>query len=195
MGFSYPPPERHLSPTERRVLRSRKQHWVVLVPNIAFTVATVGTLYGLSMLLIAAGERGGIVQSVLWYMAVGAVVQLAVKTADWWDDVLILTDERVLNVTGLIASRAKDTPVSKITDRDIKHTPLGNLLGYGHIFISAPGHAALQRLTFVPDPMTVYEAIVKLTSKAGLPPPAVGDEIVGGAPSVEELSAEWPVEE
>ena len=177
------------------MLRSRKQHWVVLVPNIVFTIGTVVALYGLSLLLVGVGDRGGIVQSVLWYAAVGAVVQLAVRVADWWDDIIIITDERVLNVTGLVASRAKDTPVSKITDRDINHTFLGNLLGYGHIFISAPGHTALQRLTFVPHHMAVYEAIVKLTSKAGLPPPAVGDEIVGGAPSVEELSAEWPVED
>lgn len=53
----------------------------------------------------------------------------------------------------------------------------------------------LQRwLTFVPHPMTVYEAIVKLTSKQGLPAPAASVDKTGTQPSVEDESREWPVD-
>jgi hypothetical protein len=68
-------------------------------------------------------------------------------------------------------------------------------LGYGTIILESAGPASLQKLTFVPEPMTVYEAIVKLTSKKGLPPPASGEEQTGGQPSIEQTSAEWPVNE
>lgn len=194
MGFARPKPEAYLLPSERRVLRCRR-HWVILVPSVVRTVAIVGLVFWLSTLIPSDGDAATVVASVLWYAAVAAVLWLAVQTADWWDDIIMITDERIMNVTGLLASRMKDTPISKITDRDIQHSLIGNLLGYGTIIIESAGHKSMQRLRYVPQPMTVYEAIVKLTSKAGLPPPAAGDEIVGGTPSVEELSAEWPVEE
>jgi uncharacterized membrane protein YdbT with pleckstrin-like domain len=193
--FAYPPPGHYLLPTERRVLRCRR-HWAILVPNVVVTTVVVVCLVVLSSLVSGAGSgASSFVHSVLWYVEVFAVARLAVVIADWWDDVIMITGERIMNVSGLLASKMKDTPISKITDRDIRHSVLGNLLGYGTIIIESAGPKSLQRLTFVPEPMTFYEAIVKLTSKKGLPPPASGDEQHGGQPSIEQKSAEWPVDE
>lgn len=193
MGFARPKPEAYLLPSERRVLRCRR-HWVVLFRDIVLTTCVVVALFISSKLLMDLGDRSGVVQSVLWYAAVGMVVRLAVQMADWWDDILMITDERIMNVTGLIASRMKDTPLSKITDRDIQHTLIGNLLGYGTIIIESAGHKSMQRLRYVPQPMTVYEAIVKLTSNKGLPAPAANIEKTGTQPSVEDESRQWPVD-
>jgi uncharacterized membrane protein YdbT with pleckstrin-like domain len=189
--FAYPPPGSYLSPTERRVLRTRR-HWAILFPQILLTVVIVAVLIVLSRLL--SGVGAGIVVNVLWYGELIAVARLGILVLDWWDDLIMITDERILNVTGLLASRMKDTPINKITDRDIKHTVIGNILRYGTITIESAGHKSLQRLTFVPKPMTVYEAIVKLTSKNGLPQPAQGGEELGVQPSIEQKSREWPVD-
>ncbi len=191
--FAYPPPGHYLLPTERRVLRTRR-HWAILVPNIVVTTVVVVGSVVLSVLVSGAGGGVSFVHSVLWYMQVFMLARLALVIADWWDDVIMITGERIMNVSGLLASKMKDTPISKITDRDIRHSVIGNLLGYGTIIIESAGPASLQRLTFVPEPMTFYEAIVKLTSKKGLPPPASGDEQAGGQPSIEQQSAEWPVD-
>jgi len=192
--FAYPPPGHYLLPTERRVLRTRR-HWAILIPNIIATAVVVVCLVVLSKLVSGSGSGVSFVHTVLWYVEVFAVARLAVVVADWWDDLIMVTDERVLNITGLIASDMTDTPISKITDRKIKHSFLGNLLGYGTVIIESAGHKSLQKLRFVPEPMTFYEAIVKLTSKAGLPPPASGEEQAGGQASIEQQSAEWPVDE
>ena len=189
--FSFPRPEAYLLPSERRVFRCRR-HWAKLVPNILVTTVAVVVLVAVSALIPASSSAASIAHTVLWYLQVLALLRLAVIVADWWDDLIMVTDERILNVTGLIASRMQDTPISKITDRDIQHTIIGNLLGYGTITIESAGPASLQRLTFVPKPMTLYEAIVKLTSKAGLPAPAEGDQQHATHPSIEDTSAEWP---
>lgn len=189
--FAFPPAEQYLLPSERRVFRCRR-HWAKLVPSIAFTTLMVLVLIGLSVLVPKDGSASSFVHSVLWYVELGVLLRMVVIVADWWDDLIMVTDERILNVTGLLASRMQDTPISKITDRDIRHTLIGNLLGYGTITIESAGPASLQRLTFVPQPMTLYEAIVKLTSKAGLPPPAEGEEQHAVHPSIEDKSAEWP---
>jgi uncharacterized membrane protein YdbT with pleckstrin-like domain len=173
------------------VLRTRR-HWAILFPQILLTVVVVGVLVWLSRLL--SGYGVGLVVNVLWYGEIIAVVRLAVLVLDWWDDLIMITDERILNVTGLLASSMEDTPISKITDRKIQHTLIGNILGYGTITIESAGPKSLQRLTFVPKPMTVYEAIVKLTSKKGLPAPAQGEKQFEVHPSIEDKSREWPVD-
>lgn len=178
-------------PHERRVLRCRR-HWAMLLPQVALTAILLMVLVGVSTLLTGTGPVGVFSETVLWYVELGVLVRLAVIMADWWDDILMVTDERILNVTGLFASRMRDTPIAKITDRDINHSILGNVLGYGTITIESAGHKSLQRLRFVPDPMTVFEAIAKLTSKHGLPAPAEGPEISGSPPSIEDQSAAWP---
>lgn len=192
--FAYPPPGHYLLPTERRVWRGRR-HWAILVPQILLTTVVLIVLVGLNVLVSGSGSGVSFVHTVLWYVQVFMLARLVLVVADWWDDVIMITGERIMNVSGLLASKMKDTPISKITDRDIRHSVLGNLLGYGTIIIESAGPASLQKLTFVPEPMTVYEAIVKLTSKAGLPPPASGEEHTGPVPSIEQKSAEWPVDE
>lgn len=192
--FAYPPPGHYLLPTERRVWRGRR-HWAILMPQILLTTVVLVVLVGLNELVSGSGSGVSFVHTVVWYVQVFMLARLVLVVADWWDDVIMITGERIMNVSGLLASKMKDTPISKITDRDIRHSVLGNLLGYGTIIIESAGPASLQKLTFVPKPMTFYEAIVKLTSKKGLPPPASGEEQHGGQPSIEQASAEWPVEE
>lgn len=189
--FAYPPPGSYLLPGERRVLRCRR-HWAILAPQTMLTIVVVVMFMVLARWL--SGHGAAFVVTVLWYAAAAMVFRLAVLIADWWDDVIMLTDGRVINVTGLLASRGRDTPIKKITDRDLQHTVIGNILGYATFTFESAGPASLQRLTYVPNPMTVYEAILKLTSDEGLPPPAAGKELTTAQPSVEDESREWPVD-
>jgi hypothetical protein len=122
--FAFPRPESYLLPTERRVLRTRR-HWAKLVPDIAMTIVVVAVLVGVNALLSGEGGAVGFVHSVLWYGQMLMLARLAVIVLDWWDDLIMITDERIMNVTGLLASKMKDTPIGKITDRDIRHTVLG----------------------------------------------------------------------
>lgn len=188
--FAYPPPSHYLLPSERLVWRSRR-HWAILAPQIALTYLAVAILAGLMWALSRAGLNGWLIDTILWYGQLGAILRLAVITADWYDDLIMITDERVLNVTGLLASRMTDTPISKITDRKVHHTVLGNILGYGSLVIESAGDESLQKLVFVPQPMTMLEAILKLTSKKELPPSA-DDNQYGALDTIEEESAKWP---
>lgn len=188
--FAYPPPSHYLLPSERLVWRSRR-HWAILVPQIALTYLVVLAIAGVLWMLAWVGLNGWIIDSVLWYAQVFAIVRLAVIMADWWDDLIMVTDERILNVTGLIASRMADTPISKITDRKVHHSFIGNILGYGSLIVESAGDESLQKLVYVPQLMTLVEAVLKLTSKKELPP-SVGDMRQGAPETIEEVSAKWP---
>jgi uncharacterized membrane protein YdbT with pleckstrin-like domain len=176
-------------PTERRVLRTRR-HWAKLALRIL-----LGTVIAVALIVLAhlvSGHGLALITSVCWYGALVVIGWLALLVADWWDDVIMITDGRIVNVTGLLASRGRDTPIRKITDRDVQHTVMGNILGYGTLKVESAGIESLQRLDYVPRIMTVYEAILKLTSEEGLPAPSAGEQQFEDHPSVEDESSEWP---
>jgi uncharacterized membrane protein YdbT with pleckstrin-like domain len=176
------------------VLRTRR-HWAKLARNILLTIVILVVLVWVNALIPSADDVTVFVHSVLWYAQWVVMARLGFLMADWWDDYIMITDERLMSVTGLFASKMRDTPVSKITERDIQHSVIGNILGYGTIEIKSAGPVALQRLRFVPEPMTVYEAIAKSTSKDGLPAPASGGKRTGPVPGIEQVSAEWPADD
>jgi uncharacterized membrane protein YdbT with pleckstrin-like domain len=188
MAFAYPPPGSYLLPTERLVLRTRR-HWAKLAPQFLLTIVLAPVLIGLAHLV--SGHGLAAVTTILWYGAVAAVIRLAIIITDWWDDLIMITDGRIVSVTGLLASRGRDTPINKITDRDIQHSVMGNILGYGTLKVESAGIESLQRLDYVPRIMTVYEAILKLTSDSGLPAPTDGEKQFDASPNIEHESGKW----
>ncbi len=190
--FARPKPDVYVLPHERRVLRWR-QHPMMLLPQAALTTVVLGVLVLLSR-LIPVGASGSVVaHTVLWFVEFGMLLRFVVILADWWDDISMITDEHLKNVSGLIRSRMQEVPLSKITDLTVQSTFLGYWLrlGYGTIACESAGHDSFRRMTYIPNVLTVYEALGKLTSKKGLPAPAHGGQSRGG-PGVEGVSAEWP---
>jgi hypothetical protein len=78
---------------ERRVIRVRR-HWAMLLPVLLQTVGIVLGVFLWSM-LVAGVPRLWLVQSLLWYVAVGVVIRLAWKVLHCWHEVLIVTDKTV----------------------------------------------------------------------------------------------------
>jgi uncharacterized membrane protein YdbT with pleckstrin-like domain len=99
---------------ERRVIRVRR-HWAMLLPVL---LQTVGIVLGVFLLsLLVAGVPGlWLVQSLLWYVAVGAVIRLAWKVLHWRHEVLIITDKRFMINSGIIKTKNSMMPITKVTD-------------------------------------------------------------------------------
>jgi PH (Pleckstrin Homology) domain-containing protein len=91
---------------ERRVIRVRR--WAVLLSVL------VGGIAGLRL-----------VQSLLWYIAVGALVRLAWKVLDWWHELLVVTDKRFMVTSGIIQTKNSMMPITKVTDMSFIRPFLG----------------------------------------------------------------------
>lgn len=88
---------------ERRVIRVRR-YWAMLLPVL---LQTVGIVLGVFLLsLLVAGVAGlWLVQSLLWYVAVGVLIRLAWQVLHWWHEVLIVTDKRFMIISGIIETK------------------------------------------------------------------------------------------
>jgi membrane protein YdbS with pleckstrin-like domain len=155
-------PEVLLDPSvERRVIRVRR-HWAMLLPVLWQTVGIVLAVFLLSLLV--AGVAGlWLVQSLLWYVAVGVLIRLAWKVLHWWHEVLIVTDKRLMINSGIFETKNSMMPITKVTDMSYLRPFVGQVLGYGTLRVeSAAQKQDLETIKYLPRPEEVFMAISEL---------------------------------
>jgi hypothetical protein len=200
MLFFAPQAAHYVLPTERRVLQMR-HHWVTVLPVLLQSIALLAVL-DLVLRLFSQGEGMWLFDSVLWYAQIAVILRLAWKLAKWWDDILIITDERFMRVSGVITSRVDMLPVKKLTDMTFNRSFWGLLFGrfgWGSIRVESAGQVqALEYLPYISHPDTVFEAIAKLVFSKDLPAPKTGKKSIGrklrNVHTSDDQSNEWPVD-
>jgi uncharacterized membrane protein YdbT with pleckstrin-like domain len=153
-------PNEYLIPTERRVIRVRR-HWASLLRVLTETFAVVIVAFVLSQLL--GGDDFWVLQSVLWYLAVAAVLRLAWNMLEWWVEQIVMTDERFLITNGIIVTKISMMPIKKVTDMSYMRSFGGRLLGYGTLRVESAGQQqALEWIYYLPKPEATFDAISEL---------------------------------
>src|SRR6266568_3281548 len=139
---------RYLLPSERPVIEERR-HWAVLAVD---TLQSLGLLVvGLFLLRLFRGT--GLPETLAVYFTVFVVVRWSWIIGDWWVEKFIVTDKRVLLVTGIAYRKVAIMPLIKVTDLTFNRSGTGLLLGYGEfVFESAGQDQALSRIPFIPKP-------------------------------------------
>jgi uncharacterized membrane protein YdbT with pleckstrin-like domain len=148
---------------ERRVIRVRR-HWAVLIWPLLQTVGIMIVAFVLSYLISRyVGESFWLVQSLLWYAVIAAVVRFAWKVLEWWNEVLIVTDKRFMITSGLIETKNSMMPITKVTDMSFMRPFAGQLFGYGTLRVESAGQKQdLQKIEYLPRPEEVFMAISEL---------------------------------
>jgi hypothetical protein len=99
-------------------------------------------------------------------------------------DVFVITNVRMLRVSGIINIKQASTPVSRILDITLKQPLLGRVMDYGHfVFESAAQEQGLRDIRFVPRPLVLNEKIQTLqmdllTGRRGTQDSELEDEAV-----------------
>ena len=138
-----------------------RRHWAQLLPVL---LQTVGIVFGAFVVSSLVGVAAGwLVQSLLWYVAVGALLRLAWKALHWWHEVVIVTDKRFMINSGIFLTKNSMMPISKVTDMSFLRPFFGQILGYGTLRVESAGQKQdLERIAYVPRPEEVFMAISEL---------------------------------
>jgi len=147
---------------ERRVIRVRR-HWAVLIVPLLQTIGIVVVAFVLSKLISGLGSGLWLVQSLLWYAAVAALVRYAWRALEWWVEIIIVTDKRFMVTSGIIETKNSMMPITKVTDMSFMRPRLGQVLGYGTLRIESAGQKQdLEYIRYLPRPEEVFQAISEL---------------------------------
>lgn len=110
----------------------------------------------------------GAIRSLIGLAIVVLVSRTVWKVARWNVDRFIVTDVRVLLVSGLANRRVSMLPLRKLTDMSYRRTSLGWMLGYGEFVMESAGEEqALHRVRFLPHPDRLYLQLSELLFPSG----------------------------
>ncbi len=166
---------KYLAVNEQAVTDIR-QHWVVLARVILETVVGLVAVLAIALYSAAHGGGGRVLVTLLWWVALAAVVRLAWRVLSWDRTRLLITTSRLVRVSGIISVKVQSIPMSKITDLSYTMDPNGRLLGYGAFVLETEGDhkSDLEKLAHVPRPDRFYLLLCD-NIFGGSPAPAVDD--------------------
>lgn len=151
--------QRYLVPDERIVVIQRR-HWVYLWQPITLVVGWILVIGWLNSALDGAGQGGGALLTIVMWVWFALVLRLAWKVIDWWREVFIATDRRLLLTYGLITRKVAMMPLAKVTDMSYVRTVPGKVFGYGTFRMESAGQdQALETIHYVPRPDETYRLI------------------------------------
>ena len=121
---------RHRTPLRQneQLLIKMKAHWIVLVKPIAFLLMHVALALFVARIIPDYTEPilASCVLSVLY-----VVYAFVSRERDIW----IVTNQRVIDESGVFTSYSKETPLPRITNISYYQSFLGRMLGYGDVAV------------------------------------------------------------
>ena len=163
------PGRRYLLATERRVVVVRKHPAILLgaMLKVFLILLLGGYLYASTVVAPT--------QAVVVVAMIVAHLWLLWKLARWYVDRFIVTDRRIMLVSGLVARKVAMMPMTKLTDMSYERSTIGVLLGYGTFVLESAGQdQALSRIDYVPSPDQLFTQISELLFGRSEPSPATG---------------------
>ena len=136
------------------------------------------------------GRGDDIIDTVLGLIALGFCLRFAWSVLQWWVTRIIVTDRRIVEVSGLVSRRVASMPLPQVTDTTYHRSILGRMLGYGDLVVESPGaHPGLSHLDHVPRPDDFYRIVMSLmNASSGDAPDEIvvspGDQDTGEIPRV-----------
>ncbi|MFU8853942.1 PH domain-containing protein [Micromonospora sp. SL1-18] len=150
---------RYLFPTER-YRGEWKRHWIHLATPILIGIAATFVLGYLSGFL--AGRNVGALTTVAVLLWFAVMAWVAWRVGDWWYDRFILTNKRVMVVSGIITRRVAMMPLVRVTDMKYEQSPTGRALNYGTFVLESAGQdQALREVKNLPNPNELYLRVVE----------------------------------
>ena len=129
-----------LSNGERVVIRER-QHWLAIVLDSRYAI--LGIVVAIALVIInldgtVSGAKG-VVGTVLGYailvLVLGALLWIGWVVWNWYNEDYMVTNRRVLTVSGVLNKHAADSSLEKINDAELDQNFIGRIFGYGDLDI------------------------------------------------------------
>ena len=135
-----------------------------------FGAALIAIVLAGSIGWITSPSKGSdMVDLVLGLIALFFAARLGWRTWQWHADRIVVTDQRIFEVSGVLTRKVASMPLTRVTDMTYKRSLLGRILGYGDLIVESAGQdQALSRIERLPHPDDFYRTLTSLVT-AGIP--------------------------
>ena len=171
---------RYLGEVEEPVLEIRHHPLALTRPALV----ALGALLGASVVgAVTSWEDGDdLIDTTVGLIAIFFVARLLWKIVLWWYDRVVVTDQRIIEVSGVVTRKVASMPLEKVTDMTYRRTIGGRLFGYGDLVLETAGQKqAMDEIVYLPKPDNFYKTVTTLANTQS-PPRRVLLDASGGGP-------------
>jgi hypothetical protein len=118
-----------------QVVRISRDHWIVLLLTIL--IDSVVSFIILALSIIGAVFSGWLLPLLGLLLLLVPIGHLLYRLWVWWNKQYIITDRRIIQISGMVQKRVSDTLLEKINDIVTEQTAMGRLLKYGDVEVIA----------------------------------------------------------
>lgn len=149
--------DRYLVPAEKVMFLTRL-HVLTVAEPIATAFAGL-----VALALVQQKTPQGGAQTVLMMAWLALAGRAAWKALEWYMQLFLATDRRLLLVHGVFNRQVDMMPVSKVTDMRYRRSWVGYVFGYGKFYLESAGQdQALSVVKWVPRPDAYYRKIQEI---------------------------------
>jgi len=147
-----------LGENEHIVLITR-QHWLILLGKILAQIALVVGLVVLITLIWRIWQPHPLVP-LAYLLLILPLVGLLRNVIIWTSRQYIVTDWRVIQISGVFSKEVMDTSLEKVNDVKLDQSFLGRLLGYGNLEILTGSESGVDRFICIGLPIRFKTAML-----------------------------------
>ena len=146
--------DRYLIPTESIIFMIRR-HWLVLVNPIGLV------LLGLLVVgYVSSTSAPADIKNIVVIAWLALIVRMIWKLLEWWLELFLATDRRLVLLHGIITRKVDMMPLAKVTDMRYDRSVAGRILGYGTFVLESAGQdQAISVVKYIPNPDRYYREI------------------------------------
>lgn len=139
-----------------------RRHWAVLVRPALVLAAAITAAVALGYVL-SPSSGDSAVDTALGVLTLVFAARLGWRVARWRATRVVLTDRRVLEISGVVARRVISLPLAGVSDVVYRRSIGGRLLGYGDLFLATRGPQP-NEIVRISDPDRFYRAVADLVT-------------------------------
>ena len=189
--------------TGERILHREKQHWFVFIWGARYTILAVIIAV---ILLVLKGSLSQPWQDILNYAAIalflGGLVVLLWTILAYINLEYVVTNRRVIEVSGVLNKRTTDSSLEKINDAVLTQSIFGRIFGFGDLDILTASESGISRFRMLVQPVRFkramldakheYERDIEGSGYAASPPLRSEPALVGQPPTDDTVSTPVP---
>ncbi len=159
---------RYLGEGEEAVLEVRHHPLTLARPALV----SVAVLIAASFIGVVTSWNDGsdVIDTIVGVVAIAFVIRLLWKVVAWWFDRIVVTDQRIVEISGVVTRKVASMPLEKVTDMTYRRTIGGRIFGYGDLLVESAGQKqAMDEIVYLPRPDEFYRTVTSLASSQVAP--------------------------
>ena len=173
------PRSRYLAEAEEAILEVRHHPFTLIRPALFAVLAVFGAA---AIGSLTSWENGqDLIDTIVGVIAIFFVLRLLWKFLLWWEDRIVVTDQRIFEISGVLTRKVASMPLEKVTDMTYRRTIGGRVFGYGDLVLETAGQKqAMDEIHYLPRPDEFYRCVTSLASTQAPPGRVLMDEMGPG---------------